>query len=589
MKFFHHNVFQIVPDIPDIQIFPKMKLLLMLTTITLLLVGQNGLECGVPRRQRRETVHLILHGRESMPGKWPWHVALFHSFDYACGGTLISTTHVLTAAHCTINRKTGYPINRKNLFVDAGAHDLHQMQHRQRHSVRAIHKFDNYTQDSHRYDITILELDSEVELNRYVQPARVFVGEELDGLTGTAVGWGLTETDEGSSILREAQLPVIDFITCLSSNRAAFGPTLEKEMFCAGYTNGTGLCNGDSGGGLFLQINGTWHLGGIVSFTKARDENDALCQTAGYSVFTKIYWYLPWIKRLTELEGLIGEGDTTKSRYCESKDASAVNSGKRKLPRQCGVYYPSRIVFGQRTRVFEFPWMALLTRADGYWVTVGSLIHNRYVLTGAFSARAEHLKRVRLGEHTLDQNIDCNDDDDCASTVREIDIECIIRHPDFKKRTYANDIALVKLAKYVEYEDHIQPICLPTVSKLGEMEPPRYILTGWGRTEEGDDSNVLLKAFITTVDLAGCQDIANNASRPVHLTHDQLCAKGDGLPNAAHGDAGAPLGYPVKFNGIRFVQLGIVSYHLRYYNGTERRIYTKVAPYMDWILANIET
>jgi hypothetical protein len=42
----------------------------------------------------------IVGGKDAHPGEWPWHVALYFSGQYFCGGTLISDTFVLTAAHC---------------------------------------------------------------------------------------------------------------------------------------------------------------------------------------------------------------------------------------------------------------------------------------------------------------------------------------------------------------------------------------------------------------------------------------------------------------------------------------------------------
>jgi len=43
----------------------------------------------------------VIGGVDSSPGEWCWQVALINSLNqYLCGGALIGTQWVLTAAHC---------------------------------------------------------------------------------------------------------------------------------------------------------------------------------------------------------------------------------------------------------------------------------------------------------------------------------------------------------------------------------------------------------------------------------------------------------------------------------------------------------
>ena len=59
---------------------------------------QNKYTCGVKGTQRRSRV---VGGRDGAPGEWCWQVALINSLNqYLCGGALIGTQWVLTAAHC---------------------------------------------------------------------------------------------------------------------------------------------------------------------------------------------------------------------------------------------------------------------------------------------------------------------------------------------------------------------------------------------------------------------------------------------------------------------------------------------------------
>lgn len=61
---------------------------------------------------------------------------------------------------------------------------------------------------------------------------------ELTERLGTVIGWGVTETDKLSYILRQAEMPVVKLSTCLTSNREFYGHFLSDNNFCAGFRNG---------------------------------------------------------------------------------------------------------------------------------------------------------------------------------------------------------------------------------------------------------------------------------------------------------------------------------------------------------------
>lgn len=42
----------------------------------------------------------IVGGQTAAPNEWPWAVALFNGQRQFCGGSLIDSSHILTAAHC---------------------------------------------------------------------------------------------------------------------------------------------------------------------------------------------------------------------------------------------------------------------------------------------------------------------------------------------------------------------------------------------------------------------------------------------------------------------------------------------------------
>lgn len=92
-------------------------------------------------------------------------------------------------------------------------------------------------------DIAIIRLSTEATLNDHVQPICLWDSNKLElsdlvGQLGTVIGWGLTETDRQSHILRQAFMPVVPSLTCLTTYRDFFGAHLSQTNFCAGFRNG---------------------------------------------------------------------------------------------------------------------------------------------------------------------------------------------------------------------------------------------------------------------------------------------------------------------------------------------------------------
>ncbi|KAG4079559.1 hypothetical protein HA402_012329 [Bradysia odoriphaga] len=136
-------------------------------------------------------------------------------------------------------------------------------------------------------------------LNDYVQPICLWdvnkVGiSDITNKFGTVIGWGVTEADKLSVVLRQATMPIVSLTTCLNSNREFFGAFLSDKTFCAGFRNGTSVCNGDSGGSITFEENGVYRIRGLVSLTVARRDT-FLCNTKEYVVFTDVAQYLTWI------------------------------------------------------------------------------------------------------------------------------------------------------------------------------------------------------------------------------------------------------------------------------------------------------
>ncbi|XP_065085037.1 uncharacterized protein LOC135707205 [Ochlerotatus camptorhynchus] len=286
-----------------------LRLPLLVTAIT------NGTTtCGRPAINQRRP--LIVNGQSSQTaGEWPWHASIWHrvtqtAYVYVCGGTLLSELYVLTAGHCV--SKDGNALNERLITVQLGS--IRQNLLMSGFPVQNVAVVGNFLHKDfvpRRFnaDIALLALRTKVAINEFVRPvclpdvmtAALSDGKELYGRQAVAIGFGMTEQSETADVLRKIRLPIVDYVTCLTSNREVFGTTLSVGVLCAGDRNGSTVCNGDSGGGLFTEEDdGRWTLRGVTSFTAQRGWNDSSCSLTDYSAFVNVAYYGDWIRYVME-------------------------------------------------------------------------------------------------------------------------------------------------------------------------------------------------------------------------------------------------------------------------------------------------
>lgn len=208
---------------------------------------------------------------------------------------------------------------------------------------------------------------------------------------------------------------------------------------------------------------------------------------------------------------------------------------------------------------------------------------------------------VRLGEHNVSSVEDCQflrGKRRCAPPVEDIEVEEIYTYDVFNASRRINDIALLKLARDVEFKgecslqistvkwfiiiislEHIKPICLPINETLQQKvtEIERFIVTGWGETEKSNSSDVPLEAQVSKAPAYWCK------IKYRQIISSQLCVGQNGR-DSGQGDSGGPLA-DIQFyqEAQRFVQYGIVSY------GSDLGVYTNVSMFMPWIADKIAT
>jgi chymotrypsin len=207
-----------------------------------------------------------------------------------CGGSVISTTAILTAAHCSDSRTTQFRII-------AGAINMRLDEPNQQ--VRVVPpsgwiQHPNYNSNNLANDIAVIQFrDQPLTLTNAVQVSwlaadisELFVGELV-----YASGFGRfsDSSNDVSDVLRFTRKTVITNASC----RIRFPFLVQDSTICAIGESGinNSVCNGDSGGPLTVRQNGRSVQVGVVSFGSPlgceRDVPD------GYARVTSFY---EWIR-----------------------------------------------------------------------------------------------------------------------------------------------------------------------------------------------------------------------------------------------------------------------------------------------------
>uniref|UniRef100_A0A8C5WIG1 Peptidase S1 domain-containing protein n=1 Tax=Leptobrachium leishanense TaxID=445787 RepID=A0A8C5WIG1_9ANUR len=230
--------------------------------------------CGVPVVSSR-----IVGGENAQDGEWPWQIVVNYLGDFICGGSLINTQWVLSAAE------------ESALIIRFNVSD----------PLYRIIKHLQYTYTGDRGDITLVKLKNPVTFTDYIQPICLPTVSIAfpSGVRCWVTGWG-TRSSGGSvpsvNTLQEVMTPLIDYKQCdqmyhIGSSTSSFTTIIQEEKICSGYKEGgKDSCQGDSGGPLVCKVNGTWIQAGIVSWGEG-------CASANRpGVYTLVSAYQSWIK-----------------------------------------------------------------------------------------------------------------------------------------------------------------------------------------------------------------------------------------------------------------------------------------------------
>jgi len=242
--------------------------------------------CGQVNRVLR-----IVGGEETEVNEYPWQVAVMLDGGQWCGGSVVSESFVITAAHCT-----DYPTERYSFRF--GAHHISDTSVVREASKIIDHP--NYNPKNFTNDISVVVLKEKVELGPKI--GRICLPSpqmDYSGKTAVVSGWGRIEYGGNASpTLLETTVKVMTNAACQTLTNGPYGQYgLTDDMVCAYGDGERDACQGDSGGPMVVEVNGHYDLVGVVSWGTG-------CAEEGYpGVYSRVTSNLVWVKKQIQNSG----------------------------------------------------------------------------------------------------------------------------------------------------------------------------------------------------------------------------------------------------------------------------------------------
>ncbi|XP_011693700.1 PREDICTED: kallikrein-11-like [Wasmannia auropunctata] len=230
-----------------------------------------------------ETEPFIVGGNYARPGQFAHQVSLqVFGGQQFCGGSIIDSTHILTAAHCVDN-----PEYTNDMTVVTGTNMIARGSGN-KHEIKCIRIHPGYTgekADSWKDDVAVITLKEPIVFNNLQKAIRLASRNYTTGASrGIVSGWGRTDVNAPASpVLKYVDVNVLSQQSCLQ--RRGYPPTRENQI-CTLDRVGNGACSGDSGGPVIVGD----ELVGVVSWV-------TLCALGVPDVHTNVYKYLDFIKQ----------------------------------------------------------------------------------------------------------------------------------------------------------------------------------------------------------------------------------------------------------------------------------------------------
>uniref|UniRef100_A0A1I8MP36 Peptidase S1 domain-containing protein n=1 Tax=Musca domestica TaxID=7370 RepID=A0A1I8MP36_MUSDO len=226
----------------------------------------------------------------------------------------------------------------------------------------------------------------------------------------------------------------------------------------------------------------------------------------------------------------------------------------------------TRVIGGNDVPEGAIPFQVSIQNTFGEHICGGSIIAPEWILTAAHCMEwpKQYLKIVTGTVNWTKP--------DAEYFVKDVKIHCLYDQP-----MYHNDIALIKLAKPIVYNEKTKPVELATSNLLKQGD--KLVLSGWGSTKLwGRTPDILQSAELDFMEHEKCSGAVRKAE---WLGQGNICTDTSNGKGSCHNDSGGPL-----YDAVNKVLVGIVNWGQPCAAGYPD-VFASVAYYHDWILTNM--
>jgi len=235
-----------------------------------------------------------------------------------------------------------------------------------------------------------------------------------------------------------------------------------------------------------------------------------------------------------------------------------------------------RIVGGGTASIAEWPWQVSLrqySRGRAKHKCGAALVSRSWIITAAHCVKGLKPRNlvVRLGEYNSRSSRD-------GRTVDKR-VKKIVLHSRFNRRSYANDIAMLKVSP-VSYSATSLPVCLPSSSS--SLVGRSAVVTGWGRTSERSrPASVLREVSVPILSNKQCERMYRASGQKEYIPYSQFLCAGQTGRDSCDGDSGGPL--VVRDRDGRYSLAGLISWGIGCGKRNRPGVYTRISEYRTWI------